>query len=231
MIGLDRDAVAWLNQFSGRLPELDRWISFAAFSDLLKGAIPVTALCWLWFAGDGERRDGRRRAIASLLLLVVVALTVNRAVASALPHTPRPLQALAGSFDPPGQLDPRTFSELSSFPSDHAVLFIALSTGVLGLSVSLGSLLLGHALVIVLLPRVYLGLHWPTDILIGAAAGAVVASLATRTHLRDWLGGPLLAWESRHGASFYALGFLLCWQLATLFDPIVRLARMFSLPW
>jgi hypothetical protein len=58
----------------------------------------------------------------------------------------------------------------SSFPSDHACLFFALATGLCLISPVIGGLALLHASLIVSLPRIYLGLHYPTDVLAGAPA-------------------------------------------------------------
>lgn len=63
-----------------------------------------------------------------------------------------------------------------SFPSGHASFFFALSTGVylynkkLGIVFYLVSLLMGVA-------RIFIGVHWPSDILGGAVLGILVALL------------------------------------------------------
>lgn len=224
MIGADRDAIVWLNAFVGRAPDFDRWVAHVAFNDLFKGAIPLTCVWWLWFSGSGDQRKRRRSALAACLVFVVFALGLNRLIASLLPHTQRPLQAVEG-FIPPGGVNPNAFSDLSAFPSDHAVMFIGIATGVLVVSRLAGIGLLLHAVLVVLLPRLYLGLHWPTDVIVGGAFGAVTAWIATRSSLGGWAGRPLIAWEIRHPPSFYALLFFLTWQLATLFVPIVKVAE------
>ena len=227
MIGVDRDIVTRLNEYAGEWPDLDRLIAHIAFNDAFKGAVPVAALWWLWFRGSAAELEGRRSAIAALIIMVIVALAANRALASALPHTERPVQALSGSFVVPGGMNPQAFSDLSAFPSDHAVMFMGLATGVIAIAPFLGSLLILHAVAVVLLPRVYLGLHWPSDLVVGGAFGAVMAWMATRGMVRDAIGKPTLAWERRHPSSFYAVAFLLTWQLAALFDPLVDLAQFF----
>lgn len=227
MTGIDRDIVLWLNGFVGEWPDLDSWLSHAAFIDLYKGALPVAVMWWAWFKGTGEERRTRRAHLVALVVAIVAGLGANRAIASALPHQPRPTQALGAEFTLPQGMYREAFSDLSAFPSDHAVMFVGLATGVLFVSRFAGAVLLLHALVVVLAPRVYLGLHWPSDIVVGGAFGAVVAWLAARPFVREPIARPLLRWEARHPQSFYPLLFLLAWQLCVLFDPVVKVAVFF----
>src|SRR5206468_704440 len=72
----------------------------------------------------------------------------------------------------------------NSFPSDHAMVWAALTTGVAAVSPLAGGLIGIVAVFLICLPRVYLGLHYPTDILGGFAIGAIIAWAFTHTRVR-----------------------------------------------
>jgi undecaprenyl-diphosphatase len=57
-----------------------------------------------------------------------------------------------------------------SFPSGHALIFFALGTTMFLFNKKLGSLFLFSA-VLISISRVYVGVHWPIDILAGAILG------------------------------------------------------------
>lgn len=66
----------------------------------------------------------------------------------------------------------------SSFPSDHASATFAIAFAILALSRRAGVAYLAAALVIAL-GRVVVGVHYPTDVLAGAAVGAAAAAVVS----------------------------------------------------
>ncbi len=85
-------------------------------------------------------------------------------------NVPRPFEILDGV----NQLI--AHSEASSFPSGHAIFFFTLSTVLIFYSKKLGVFLFSSSALIVL-ARVIAGLHWPSDVLVGASMGVMIGSL------------------------------------------------------
>ena len=92
-----------------------------------------------------------------------------------------------------------------------------------------GILALCYGLVTICLPRLYMGFHYPTDLLAGAAVGVATASLARLSSLREAVGKAAERWQQRSAASFYACLFILTFQIATIFESAREIAHFFSL--
>lgn len=100
---------------------------------------------------------------------MLLAVAVNQPIVS-LVHEPRPYTTL------PGILVLADRSTDPSFPSDHATMAGAVAAGLLLVSWRLG-LLATAAAAVMGFARVYIGAHYPLDVLAGFAVGATVALL------------------------------------------------------
>ncbi len=238
MTGLDLSTLHWLNQFAERWPALDAAAAWAVDSNLLKGEAFMAVTWWLWFAA-GERQARRRQILIATLAAAVLAVIAGRVLTGSgafegvLPFRLRPLADPRVGFLPPSALDPGVAERRawSSFPSDHAMVFSALSTGLAYVSWRLGLLAHGYWLLVVALPRLYAGLHYPTDILGGAVIGALVAvALNTATVRRVVASAPLRALE-RWPRAFYAGFFLFTVQLALMFQEARALLTLLAKSW
>lgn len=211
--------IFFLNEFSRVSKEFDYLMVFIKNNNLLKGGILVTILWWLWFRNKTQNQLSRERIILTLVSCLI-ALFLARALAVTLPFRLRPLHNAILNFNPPYGMS-TTLDSWSSFPSDHAVLFFALATGILLTSRKIGILVITYVLVVICFPRVYLGLHYPTDILGGALIGIGIAWLVISCkQISRHITQTALHWLSKEPGSFYACFFLLTYQIAVLFDPI-----------
>ena len=225
MISCDAGIIHFLNSFSRKSPLLDHVVSFLGDSNLLKGGIIVALLWMLWLQPSAEIAR-RRRAILSTLAGCAVAILAARLLAGLLPFRDRPMNDVEFSFLTPFGYDPHALEGWSSFPSDHAALFFGLAAGFFPLSKKIGWFVLLHAIFIVSLPRLYLGIHFPTDIIAGAILGASLVRLANRPSLADPLARIALGWLERSPASFHVCFFLTTFQIAVLFDDVRALGHL-----
>jgi hypothetical protein len=100
----------------------------------------------------------------------------------------------------------------------HVIFFLSRRAGILACF---------HALFVVCLPGVYLGFHYPTDVLAGALLGVGIACLLKIETLRTFLTRSPLHWLDRSPAWFYACFYLASFLTATNFDPLRLIAGIF----
>lgn len=115
----------------------------------------------------------------------------------------------------------------SSFPSDNATFFFALSTGIYFLSRPLGILAGLYSVIVAGLVRIYLGFHYPSDVIVGALIGIVVAAAANLGVMRRPAGRLIDALIRRAPGLFYAGAFAVTLELALVFDDLRDGARAF----
>ena len=189
-----------------------------------KGLVLIPLLWWMWFQPD-ERREWRREMVLATLLSGLVALFVGRLLTHWLPFRVRPVYNaelhlhFAGS-----DIDEALLTNWSSFPSDHAMLWMAVATGIFLVWRGIGVLAILYTALFICLPRAYLGFHYPTDLLVGAAVGIGITYVMTRDAIRLRYATPALRWIERRPGPSAMLAFLLCLELVTQFDELRTLA-------
>ncbi len=220
----DEWLVLLINQPAGRNELLDQFVLDVAESALLKGGVFLAAYCWIWFE-KGDRRDYLRRMIvASTVAALFVALVV-RVMQTGLPFHPRPLHAPPFGLNIPLGVHPESLKTWSSFPSDHAALFFALAIPIWTWSRPFGIVAFCWVLVVICLPRAYLGFHYPSDVVGGAVLGIALMVGARGALLRTSLPDRVVRWSGLYPGAFSAVAVLYALELATLFED----ARHFAL--
>ncbi|MEV3913451.1 phosphatase PAP2 family protein [Streptomyces canus] len=158
--GLAKDAPHWF----------DRVMEYVGEYGILLGM--VLLILWCWWAG---RRRGGEDAASSVAALVWAPLAAALAVLVNVPirgfvERPRPFRTHEGlEVLVSGKTD-------YSFVSDHATITMAMAAGLFVVNRKFG--LVGIALALLEgFCRVYMGVHYPTDVIGGFALGTAVALL------------------------------------------------------
>lgn len=217
--GFDASILHFLNTFARRSLTFDSMMVVLSATVLLKGAVLIAMFWWAWIYYGTEDQQARETLLFTMILSVV-SVAVARLLALSLPFRLRPLQNPHLDFRMPYEMDPKTLIGWSSFPSDHAAIFFCLAIGFWFVSKRLGGLAIAYVLFLIAFPRLYLGIHYPTDIIAGFLIALGMASLAKIPSLRRAVAGPGMKLFEKFPAWFYGLLFLCSFEIVEEFDGI-----------
>jgi undecaprenyl-diphosphatase len=160
----------WVNGLAGHSGLLDALMRFSAV-DLVFLLALVPPLVWFWPA-EPARRAANQRLAASAVLAVAVSV----GVAWALGHVFSEARPFVSDADTRLLVH---HSADNSFPSDHVAFAAAIAGAFLFQRPWVGWLTLA-GVVSIAFARVFVGVHWPVDVLASLAFGTAAGVAAAR---------------------------------------------------
>ncbi len=225
MNSFDSSILHFFNRFAQHSWVFDRTVVLLEANMLFKGVLAMTVFWWLWFR-DVHGPNQQRPMLLFGLISSNIGIVVARLMAHFLPFRERPLHTPSLHFQLPFAADPTALIGWSSFPSDHATLFFGLAFTFFCVSRDLGIAALAYVSVVICLPRLYLGYHYPTDILAGALLGIGLVSLGRVQRFRYTVTSPFFRWLKISPSSFYGCLFFFSFNLAQQFEDLRSLAKV-----
>lgn len=209
---IDKLITLLFNGFAHLFPVFDHFIYMLSENKLLKGGLVITVLYYLWWSNTSGRN------ILILTMISAFAAEIFTIIASlTLPHRARPFTGKDIHFDAPITIDSWWNSTISSFPSDHATLFTVLGIGIYTCNKKIGRLIVAYILLFIFLPRIYLGLHYFTDILAGIIIGLSFYFLMLKSQKVNVLTDKILLFANKQPKYFYPILFFISYNLVDLF--------------
>jgi undecaprenyl-diphosphatase len=212
-----------INDVCGRNLSLDLLMGHLEETGL-KGMIIMGTFGILWF-GLGNDQARRRENLVAMVFAMALSILIIRIIAFISPFQIRPMYAPnIGYRAPLSSIAAYDFENWSSFPSDVAGMLFSFATGFWFASKLWGSLF-GVFSTLALLARVYFGIHYPSDVLIGALIGIGVTVLLNANPMRTFIASPILILERRNPAIFYGLLLVILYQASALFNTVRNIGR------
>jgi len=159
------DAFQQVNEFARQTGWLHAPVTAYAKYGIVLFAVLLLVGWWLARSGPARTMAAALLAPISTVLAVAINQPIVKHVAEARPYVVHP-----------GALVLVTKSTDASFPSDHATMAGAVAVGLCFVSWRLG-LVATICAVLMAASRVYVGAHYPQDVVAGLALGGVVALL------------------------------------------------------
>ena len=166
---MDNDVYEWFNRLADRTTWLHGTAIWYADGGIVVLALLVVAACL-----DARRRSDPVQLAGSIWagVAALLALGIAQPIAAVIDRA-RPYDTLAGVH----VLIDRTTD--STFPSDHATVASAVAIGLL-LAHRRWGIAAAVAAVVLASTRIYVGVHYPSDVLAGLCLGAAVAAIGHR---------------------------------------------------
>lgn len=212
---IDLALLSALNNFSQLSHTFDQFVVFIQHNHLFKGGVLIPIIYYVWFKSN--QNSNKRKYLIAMLLFTFPAELIARLMAKTLPFRFRPIHDAEVNFLLPFGMNTNFLNNQSSFPSDHAVLFFCISVGILFCSKKLGIFAFVYTLFFIALPRIYLGLHYPSDVFVGALIGIIISILAIVYFSQNKLLNLINDWSYSKPEFFYPLFFLFTCQIFEMF--------------
>lgn len=224
----DLSILHWLNQFVQSSAYFNHVINHISINNAFKG-FPLMLVFWyLWFSEKpGEFKN--RHILVLTLIGAFVAMALAMLINVILPFKARPyVNGELGLMPLLGLPEIHTgLFFVSTFPSDTSALFFAISVGMFYVSRRLGIAALLYTLFIIALPRIYLRLHYPTDVIGGAAIGYFSVALCLWADEKINLGAYFRKLIERRPGVSHAFLFFISYQIVDLFFTLRRIGAAF----
>jgi membrane-associated phospholipid phosphatase len=216
LTGVDVSTFRALNNFAGWSPTLDR---LAVHIGDTKSMVFMGFVGAFWYWNDKEM-PRRRQTVLAIILAVAVSLILNRTISVLLPFRVRPMYSLGANGPASWEVD---LEHWSSFPSDYATYLFAIAAGFSLMSIWSG-VFFGIFAALISLARVYLGLHYPSDVVVGALLGVATSVAINREAIRQQIAKYVLALEPRYPPHFYSLLFITLAEVSAAFPNTRHIA-------
>jgi undecaprenyl-diphosphatase len=162
-------------------------IFFAVYLPYFLVLLLVSFLFW-------PKKDKIKNRVMILLSMAaaLIAIFVVKNIILFFYDCPRPYMELASVHK---LISVSAVENLQSFPSGHTIFFFALSAVIYSFNKKLGIFFLAFS-TLMGIARIFVGVHWPSDILAGAILGIITGVIIDKFYTRVY-NGPSLHKETR----------------------------------
>jgi len=223
---LDLRILYFFNQFAHDFVFIDHFAHIITHSKLPRGILFISIFTWLWFKKDRNQTKNREHLTATVAAFFV-SMVIVRILTIVLPFRPRPIHDPSLNIVVPYGFNPDSILQgWTSFPSDHAAIFLIFCIGFLFISRMIGSVMLFYTMFFICLPRVFAGLHYPSDIVGSLVLGLLIGISFNLGRWKTPAYELIARSEKSRPEWFYTLFFITLYFMATMFGDILKLMRL-----
>ena len=228
---LDIILVLFFNQFCGKSVFWDTLCLIFLSVDALRTAILVSFVIGIWQYGKIKKNESANKRVLAILFSIILTLGIIE-VLNALIKSPRPIVTYQSSITSP-LLTSDTKSlwqdgwvrnqKHGSFPSDTVALLATIATGIFLWDKRIGMIAILFVLFGGIFPRLYFGLHYPSDMATGILIAIISTFIVENLKLFKQLISKILEIEKQFPYAFGVFGFYLAYIIADKFILLRKL--------
>jgi len=224
-LDLDIKTVLFFNQFCGKSTFWDTLLLIFLSVDAIRTAILVALTVGIWEFGRAKKNIQARKRVIAILFSIVLSLGIIE-IMNAVIDSKRPIVTYETQIKEPirsyntKQLWKDGWvrnAKHGSFPSDTVALLGTIACGLFFWRRSIGIIAFLFVLFGGMIPRLYFGLHYPSDMLIGVLIAVLATFVVEKLKFLDILSNSLINIYDKYPYIFGTLGFYLMYIIADKF--------------
>ena len=229
--GLDILIVQFFNQYCGKCVFLDTLGLIFLSVDAIRTAILVALVMGIWQYGKIKNDKKANKRVIAILFSIILTLGIVE-ILNAVIDSSRPIVTYNHLIKTPIITENTKLlwnegwvrnPKHGSFPSDTVALLATMATGLFLWNRYIGFIAVLFVLFGGVLPRLYFGLHYPSDMLIGIIVSIASTLVIEKVKLFDFLSDKILETEKRFPYLFGVTGFYLAYIIADKFILLRKL--------
>ena len=227
----DVATVLFFNKFCGKSQFWDTLALLFLSVDALRTAILVALTVGIWQYGKSKSDKNAQRRVLYILFSIVLTLGIVEML-NALINSPRPVVTLGNLiYNPIVTADMQPLwregwvrnPKHGSFPSDTVALLATIACGLFLWNRFLGIGAFLFVLIAGVLPRLYFGLHYPSDMALGLIISIFSSAAVEKINLFKSLSDKILKIENKYPYLFGVISFYLAYVIAEKFILLRKL--------
>lgn len=227
----DIAVVLFFNQHCGKCVFLDTLALMFLSVDAIRTAILVAFVIGIWNYGKIKNKTNANKRVIAILFSIILTLGIIE-ILNAIIDSDRPLVTYSSQIHAP-ITKPNTQllwnegwvrnPKHGSFPSDTVALLSTMACGIFLWKRSIGFIAVLFVIFGGVLPRLYFGLHYPSDMLVGIFVSIIATLIIEKLKVFKIIAEKILMIENRYPYIFGVVGFYLAYIIADKFILLRKL--------
>ena len=227
----DISTILFFNKFCGKSQFLDTFALVFLSVDALRTAILVALIFGIWEYANFKNDTNLKTRVIFILFSIVVTLGIIE-IMNAVIESPRPIVMYESLIKSPIVTDDTKLlwndgwvrnPKHGSFPSDTVALLATMAFGIFLWNRFLGISAIIFVLIFGVLPRLYFGLHYPSDMLFGMLISLVSTLAVEKFILFKVLAKKIINIQEKYPYLFGVLWFYMFYIIAEKFILLRKL--------
>ena len=228
---LDVATVLFFNKFCGKSQFWDTLALLFLSVDALRTAILVALIIGIWQYGKSKSDKNTQRRVLYILFSIILTLGIIE-ILNALIDSQRPIVALGNLiYNPITTSDTQLLwregwvrnPKHGSFPSDTVALLATMACGLFFWNRTLGAIAFLFVFIAGIIPRLYFGLHYPSDMALGVIIAIFSSITVEKIDFFKSLSEKILKIESKFPYAFGVIGFYIAYVISEKFILLRKL--------